>query len=155
MTAPCHARRLALLLAGWLPALALAQVPQPGPAALPSVSLGRLFNTPGERGAMETQRGGAAAPAGQANNNGAAPAAPGSEAVPMALPPPVTLDGVVRPSRGQPTVWLNQQPQQVQRNQLLRNGAVGLRSSVGRPVQLKPGQSFDTSNGTVNDIPRE
>jgi hypothetical protein len=78
MTAPRQVRRLALLLAGWIPVLALGQVPQPGPAALPSVSLGRLFNTPGERGAMETRRGGAVAPAGQANN-GAAPAPPRSE----------------------------------------------------------------------------
>ncbi|MCU6498409.1 hypothetical protein LPN04_11440 [Rugamonas sp. A1-17] len=84
----------------------------------------------------------AAQPAPQAT---AQPAPPASSAV--------QLSGVLRGSSGRTTVWLNQVPQ----TGGVKAGpgpAVSLRLSSGRQLIMKPGQSFDPANGSVQEIGR-
>lgn len=147
------------LLCGWLLlAAAPAQAQSPFPPLvpdLPSVTLGRLFNTAEARAAMDSQRSGQApAPTGQPAMGQGQNAGPiGAAAVLPVEQPPVMLDGVVRRSSGKSTVWLNQQPQNDENNHLLNNGALTLRTSNGRRVILKPGQSYDVNNGLITESP--
>ena len=122
---------------------ALAQV-QSQPQAqlqLQAPPLGRLFSTPEERTALDAQRGTAGAIA--------TPAPPPAAAEPAPPAPPVTLNGIVRRSSGKSTVWLNQVPQDDQRN--VSGSALSLRSANGRKLTLKPGQSVDLNDGSVRE----
>ncbi|MYN21224.1 hypothetical protein GTP81_31260, partial [Rugamonas sp. FT107W] len=65
----------------------------------------------------------------------------------------VQLSGVLRGSSGRTTVWLNQVPQ----TGGVKAGpgtAVSLRLSSGRRLIMKPGQSYDPDNGSVQEIGR-
>jgi len=125
-------------------------------AAQSAVIMGRLFASPQERAALDAQRDAVLGPAsvnGQPappyQKQGSAPPAPVADAPPPA-PAPVQLNGVVRRSDGKSTVWLNQQPQ-VDGANALQDQTLSVRLSSGRQVILKPGQSFNPANGTVQD----
>lgn len=133
---------------------ALAALLTAAPARSQGTDLGRLFTTPAERATLDLRRNGA----GPAYNNpqlGAAPALPAPVASPPPPPPePVQLNGVVRRSSGKSTVWLNQQPQIDGSNHLQDDQSLSLRLSSGRIVILKPGQSFNPADGTVQEAGR-
>jgi type II secretory pathway component PulM len=118
-----------------------------------SLGLGRLFTSPDERIGIEMRRA-ASLPtpvtpnAVPAANAAAAPAAP---AAPIAPPEPVQLNGVVRRSSGKSTVWLNQVAHADGNAQLRPDQSVLLRLSSGRTLVLKPGQSFNPADGTVQE----
>ncbi len=108
---------------------------------------GRLFTTPAERIQLDTLR--------QQGRTGIAPAEPPAPAAPPAAPPPppapVELSGVLRRSNGQATIWVDGAP----RDQALPAGAPGGPVAVdidGRRITIKPGQRYDATNGTVQDI---
>lgn len=105
--------------------------------------IGRLFTSPQERAALEAQR-----------RSGAAPATPAPASVDAAEPAPqtVTMNGIVRRSAGQATVWINQQPHQVA-DPANRQPAAGLtlRAPGVAPVRLKPGQRYDRTSGVVGE----
>lgn len=157
-TAPLHVRP-AGPRAGWIGRALLAAVlaASAGTAAAQSaVIMGRLFASPQERAALDAQRDAVLGPApvngqptpppnGQANPP--PPSAPVADAPP---PPPLQLNGVVRRSDGRSTVWLNQQPQ-VDGDNALQDQTLSVRLSSGRQVILKPGQSFNPANGTIQD----
>ena len=133
---------LLLLLAG------LCAARQAESAAPAAPTLGRLFTTPAERAALDQRR-----------RNGNAPPAPVATAQPSPAPAPplplITLDGVVRPSSGAPTIWLNDMPQTVHRNMLkdgrTPSGAVSVETPNGKRLTLKPGQSYDMGSGSIRD----
>ncbi|MEC5160288.1 MULTISPECIES: hypothetical protein [unclassified Janthinobacterium] len=143
MTAPRLRARLSLSLS-----LALAC----GAAQAASAPLGRLFATPAERAQLDARRdghAGAGAPA-------AAPAPPAAavESAPAPAPAPTTLDGVVRRSGGKSTVWLNQMPQREADDRLGADpaaAALSLQLPSGQTVILKPGQSYNPTEGTVRE----
>lgn len=126
---------LGLGLAGNGQAQAQGQYPAQAP------QLGRLFSTPDERAALDAQRGAPGAVA--------APAPPPVAAEPAPPAPPLTLNGIVKRSSGKSTVWLNQVPQDDQRN--VSGVALSLRSASGHRLILKPGQSVDLNDGSVRE----
>lgn len=85
----------------------------------------------------------------------AAPGVPGAAPAPGAPPASsaVQLSGVLRGSSGRTTVWLNQVPQ-TGGAKAGPGPAVSLRLSSGRQLIIKPGQSFDPANGSVQEIGR-
>ena len=136
---------------------------QPVAAQTTFTTMGRLFTTPGERMALDQQRSsmatqqpGAAGTNGQPGAAGAGPSGgmPGQAGAPVAppAPPPATpvrLNGVVRRSNGQATIWVDNEA----RDATVRGGAgAGVPVDVGgRRVLLKPGQSYDPNSGMVLD----
>ncbi|TWI69460.1 hypothetical protein IP91_00528 [Pseudoduganella lurida] len=113
-------------------------------------SMGRLFTTPSERMMLERQRSdnraAAAAPATPAGP--ALPPVP--EAAPAPPPAPQRVGGFVRRSDGRATVWVDDEA----RETTLPRVAPGAPLPVdlgGRNVIIKPGQSYDPSNGTIQD----
>ncbi|MHB9103110.1 MAG: hypothetical protein ACYC2E_16575 [Sulfuricella sp.] len=107
--------------------------------------LGRLFFSPGERARLDQVRNGhasASAPAGQ-----------------QASTEQITLNGIVRRSSGKTTTWINQVPQNenetpqgitVWQGQTSKPSALLLLPS-GKKVNLKAGQTFDTTKGKVRE----
>jgi hypothetical protein len=129
------------------------------PLEAPAKPVGRLFSTPAQRAELDVKR-----------NNGTlgmpdAPPAPPVEVVntPPEPPPPMVLNGVVRRSGGKSTVWINDEPQigtVLAGSAVNPAGAAGspgspsalsLRTSSGKPVQLKPGQRYEASEDRVRD----
>lgn len=136
-------RRLSPPLAALLLALSLpAQVQSQG------LPLGRLFHTPEERAQLNARRRSGVAGEQAAGAQAAVPTAP---AVP---PEPLQLNGVLQRSNGPSTVWVNQVPQEGADNKVLKDRAVSLQLPSGKRVVLKPGQSYDESDGTVRDATR-
>ncbi len=128
----------------WLATVLALAVP-PATAAEPP-TLGRLFNTPEQRAQLDAQRYGATQPPPVAQ-----PAPPAAAPVPPPPPAPLVLNGVVRPSRGKATVWLNQEPVADGRRIVGRDGRVTLILPSGQRVTLKPGQRYDETTGEVRD----
>lgn len=124
-----------------------------GNAPAQSLGLGRLFTSPDERISIDMRRGaslgGPMLPNGAPAASVAAPPAP--PAAPVAPPEPVQLNGVVRRSGGKSTIWINQVPQTDGTAQLRGDQSVTLRLSSGRQLVLKPGQSFNPADGTVQE----
>lgn len=120
------------------------------PASAQSVIFGRLFATPIERGNMDVQRAGTTAGAAPGMAGMAGQAQPNTPAAPPA-PEPIELNGVVRRSSGRSTTWLNQVPQTDASNQILPGQTVQLRLNSGRKVLLKPGQTFNPADGSVQE----
>lgn len=124
--------------------------------------LGRLFATPAERDAMETQRGASNAPAPvnmppsqvQAppfNPNQPMPAT----TAPVAAPPmALEMGGSLRSSSGRSTVWLNNVAQNDSQNRFANRTASAVTVSLpsGQRVVLKPGQRYDLNSARVKDI---
>jgi hypothetical protein len=113
-------------------------------------SLGRLFSTPAEREALDAhRRNGGVEPAATA----AAAAAPAEQAEPAL--PPVELNGIIRRSGGQSTIWLNDLAQPTGNDNL--TGAArdtpGLKVNTpsGRRITLKPGQRYDFNDNRVKE----
>ena len=115
-------------------------------------TLGRLFTTPAERAALDDAR-----------RQKLLPAAPAPEP-PPAVPPPqfVTINGVVKRSDGQSTIWVNDKPvrgaQTTDGVTVLGPGPAGDRGSValklpesGRDVRIKVGQRLDAVSGQVQE----
>ncbi|HJV01116.1 MAG TPA: hypothetical protein VJ752_11240 [Burkholderiaceae bacterium] len=124
-----------------------------GNAPAQSLGLGRLFTSPDERIGIDMRRG-ASQPAPTLPNGAPAPsaAAPATAAAaPVTPPEPVQLNGVVRRSNGKSTVWINQVPVTDGGAQLRPDQSVRLRLSSGRALVLKPGQSFNPADGTVQE----
>lgn len=125
--------------------------------------LGRLFNTPAERGQLDSQRNAppAAAPNEVGGPPGMAPADANQPGANGGTPPPappeiLVLNGTLRTSGGRSTVWLNDVPQRGKQLQLpqRQRGAAQLtvRLPSGQTVLLKPGQRYDLRDGKVKDV---
>lgn len=116
--------------------------------------IGRLFSTPDERAALDAQRRTGTAPVPVADPN----ASEGGEQA-AAQPQTVTVNGIVRRSGGEATVWINQQPQRLPTQLPTRlpdqsgqaGAGVTLRAPDGAPVRLKPGQRYDPASGAVGE----
>lgn len=101
--------------------------------------LGRLFFSPDERALLD-----------QVRNNTFRSAAASTEQI--------TLNGIVRRSSGKTTAWINQLPQN--ENETPQGVAVQGQTSKpsallllpsGKQVQLKAGQTFDTTKGKIRE----
>jgi hypothetical protein len=122
-----------------------------GPAAAQE-KLGRLFFTPAERDALDAQRK-------VAGNLANRPVAQKGPELPKALPPRmVTLNGVVRRSDGETTIWVNNQAVHerfrdvdVMPGSITRETVSVRLQGSGRQVKLKVGQSVDSSTGEVEE----
>lgn len=113
--------------------------------------LGRLFFTPAERASLDNQRKLAADEANRPVRR--------DPQLPKAPPPRMlTLNGVVRRSDGEATIWVNNQPVSdrfqdvdVMPGSITRE-AVGVQlPGGGRRIKLKVGQSVDSSTGEVEE----
>ncbi|MGH8584185.1 MAG: hypothetical protein ACREWG_15695 [Gammaproteobacteria bacterium] len=126
--------------------------------AVTAQDLGRLFTSPEERAALDASRNRPPPPA--------VPVAPEPTPVEAEEPPPpvsfVTVQGIVRRSRGPNTVWVNGEnstyglaPEQGVRvdSSQAREGTVPVRVRNPRlDVGLKPGQTLDPATARVVDI---
>jgi hypothetical protein len=117
--------------------------------------LGRLFFTPAERNSLDAQR----KAAGDLANR---PVAQKGPELPKAPPPRmVTLNGVVRRSDGETTIWVNNQAVHerfrdvdVMPGSITRETVAVQLPGSGRRVKLKVGQSVDSSTGKVEEYYR-
>jgi len=137
---------------------------RPAAAQTTFTSMGRLFSTPAERMALDQQRnsmalqtgaGAQGAGAGTAQMGGTPGQAAAGNAPPaLPAPPPATpvrLDGVIRRSNGQATIWVDNEAREAT---LRGRPGSGVRVDVGgRTVLLKPGQSYDPNTGMVVNAP--
>jgi len=141
--------------------------------------IGRLFNTPAERGQLDSVRnvqpGGAGQPAsapsaaqaapdqgGNPADNQPAPYQSGDPGNPGAAPPPppppetLVMNGVLRTSSGRSTVWLNEIPQSGRQMKVVQRAHNAPQLTVqlpsGKKVLLKPGQRYDLADGRVKDV---
>ena len=108
--------------------------------------IGTLFSSPQERNLLDSQR--------SSRLSGDTLDKPSSPA--PAPPPPsqLQLNGVVKRSGGQSTVWLNQTALPAPDGRMLQSDhaiVLTLRLANGRVVRLKPGQHFDPASNTVVD----
>ncbi len=121
-----------------------------GGAARAEDNLGRLFFTPTQRAELDRERVAAA-------TNASRPAA--VQAQPKAKAPPpkmMTLNGIVRRSDGETTVWMNGKPlherfgdAEINAGSIAREG-VGINlPASGKQVRLKVGQTVDATSGKV------
>lgn len=110
--------------------------------------LGRLFFTPAQRVELDRERAAAA-------TNASRPVAVQTQ--PKAPPPKmVTLNGIVRRSDGETTVWVNNKPlherfgdAEINAGSIAREG-VGINlPASGKQVRLKVGQTVDATSGRV------
>jgi len=141
------ARAAVLLALSALAAPALAQQ---------AVTLGRLFSTPQERARLDAQRSNSASQpmievGGLQQGAPGAPLAAVPAAAPAAAPEPLVLDGVVRRSDGKTTYWLNQEAQTRDDQPALQHHALPLTLPSGVSLLIKPGQSFNPANGTIEE----
>ncbi|MES2117407.1 MAG: hypothetical protein V4578_19760 [Pseudomonadota bacterium] len=141
--------RLTAVLRHALALALLAGAAAPAPAQ--TLGLGRLFTTPQERNGLDLRRG--SAQLGQQTAGGVPMATPTPvpDAAPPAPPPAVQLNGVVRRSSGKSTVWINEEAHADSDAQLRPDQSVKLRLSSGRELVLKPGQSFNPADGTIQE----
>ena len=125
------ARLIFLLMIAFLPGHAVCAGAEP---------LGRLFFSPDERAMLDRMR----------QKNGGSTVTATEQ---------VTLNGIVRRSSGKTTAWINQVPQNenetpqgiaVQQGKTSKPSALLLLPS-GRQVNLKAGQTFDTTKGKVRE----
>ncbi len=115
-------------------------------------SLGRLFHTPAERIRLDAMRTEAIA---RANRPVAAVT---EEAPPPPAPRTLTLNGIVRRSDGEATVWVNGKAmdaapgtRDVMPGSLGRDAAGFHLPESGRRVRLKVGQSVEATSGVVEE----
>ena len=116
--------------------------PDPLRAEAPAEShkIGRLFYSPDERAMLDQLR-------------------QKSSGTTVSATEQITLNGIVRRSSGKTTTWINQLPQHesetpqgiaVRQGQASKPSALLLLPS-GRQVNLKAGQTFDTTKGKVRE----
>lgn len=121
-------------------------------AASADEPLGRLFFTPAERAQLDAARERAIANARHPEKQ------PVNERPKTPSPRTMTLDGVVRRSDGETTVWVNGAPVEsgtgrsdVTVHRVERN-SVGIRlPDTGRSVRIKVGQTVEATSGRVED----
>lgn len=137
--------RLALILVMLLPTLLHAE--------------GRLFFTPAERGHLDQLRKTSKPP--QKHEPAEATSDPASEAPPPAV---VTIQGYVKRSDGKGTVWVNRQAvQEKSSNGEITVGRLGAKDNrvevklpgSSKAINLKAGQTYDTTSGMIVDEPRQ
>lgn len=125
------ARLIFLLMIAFLPGHAVCAGAEP---------LGRLFFSPDERAMLDRMR----------QKSGGSTVSATEQ---------ITLNGIVRRSSGKTTAWINQVPQHenetpqgiaVQQGKTSKPSALLLLPS-GRQVQLKAGQTFDTTKGKIRE----
>lgn len=125
------ARLIFLLMIAFLPGHAVCAGAEP---------LGRLFFSPDERAMLDRMR---------QKNSGST----------VSATEQITLNGIVRRSSGKTTAWINRVPQNenetpqgiaVQQGKTSKPSALLLLPS-GRQVQLKAGQTFDTTRGKIRE----
>lgn len=125
------ARLIFLLMIAFLPGHAVCAGAEP---------LGRLFFSPDERAMLDRMR---------QKNSGST----------VSATEQITLNGIVRRSSGKTTAWINQVPQNenetpqgiaVQQGKTSKPSALLLLPS-GKQVQLKAGQTFDTTRGKIRE----
>lgn len=125
------ARLIFLLMIAFLPGHAVCAGAEP---------LGRLFFSPDERAMLDRMR---------QKNSGST----------VSATEQITLNGIVRRSGGKTTAWINQVPQHenetpqgiaVQQGETSKPSALLLLPS-GKQVQLKAGQTFDTTRGKIRE----
>lgn len=127
-----------------------ASVLVPGSAAAQD-KLGRLFFTPAERSSLDAQRKLAGDQANRPTRK--------DPDLPKAPPPRMmTLNGVVRRSDGETTIWVNSQAvrerfqdMDVMPGSITRDAVAVQLPGSGRRVKLKVGQSVDSSTGEVEE----
>jgi len=114
--------------------------------------LGRLFATPEQRADLDQRRNSGTL---GASAKAAAPAADVAAAPPPPPPAPIELNGIVKRSGGQSTVWLNQVAQDVGNQNLptTRAGSPALKVNTpdGRHIEMKAGQRYDLGDGSVKE----
>ena len=127
--------------------------------------MGRLFMTPAERSNLDYLRKSSKPPEKILPAGNEEPSAGVTEeAVVVAPPPVVTVQGFVKRSDGKGTVWVNRQP--VQEKTATGEFAVGKLSSKGnrvdvkltgssKPISLKAGQTYDPASRLVVDDLRQ
>lgn len=129
------ARLILLLMIAFLPGHAFCAGAEP---------IGRLFFSPDERAMLDQQR-----------NKTSADSPPNQ----VTQTDPITLNGIVRRSSGKTTAWINRVPQNenetpqgiaVQQGKTSKPSALLLLPS-GKQVQLKAGQTFDTTRGKIHE----
>lgn len=113
-------------------------------------ALGRLFSTPSERDALDARRRNGPPPPAAAET-----AAPAAQAEAPAAPPQVELNGIVRRSGGQSTIWLNDVAQGTGNDNLTgaAQATPGLKvnTPAGTKITLKPGQRYDFNENRVKE----
>lgn len=132
----------------WL--LAALLVAASAPALAEETKLGRLFFTPTERAALDAQRKLAGEMANRPVKNTDGPKA--------APPKMLTLNGVLRRSDGETTIWVNGQAVHerfrdvdVMPGSISREAVAVQLPGSGRRVKLKVGQSVDSATGQVEE----
>lgn len=110
--------------------------------------LGRLFSSAEERSRLDQLR----------NNDGKEVTAVTqvSKVASDAASESMSVDGVVKRSMGQNTIWINRQaqdekPDLVVIHELKKAPSVVFKLPSGKHVYLKPGQSFNSKYGTISD----
>lgn len=133
----------------WVLAVSITAVS--GTVLAEEAKLGRLFFTPAERAALDTQR----KLAGEMANR---PVRKDSGAPKAAPPKMLTLNGVLRRSDGETTIWVNGQAVHerfrdvdVMPGSISREAVAVQLPGSGRRVRLKVGQSMDSLTGVVEE----
>ncbi|MEO8037186.1 MAG: hypothetical protein ABI794_00360 [Betaproteobacteria bacterium] len=115
--------------------------------------LGRLFFTPAERASLDRQRK-------LAGDLASRPAVKKEAVGPRTAAPPkmVTLNGIVRRSDGETTIWVNSQPMhedfgevEVSPGSITREGIAVQLPGIDRRVKLKVGQTVDATTGRIDE----
>ena len=114
---------------------------------------GRLFSTPAQRARLDTLRDEALA-----NINRPKPAAPKAEAPKTSPARIMTLNGIVRRSDGEVTIWVNGKATgrgagegEIARGSVARDSAGIVLPESGRSVRLKVGQTIEATSGVVEE----
>lgn len=115
--------------------------------------LGRLFFTPAERASLDRQRK-------LAGDLASRPTVKKEVVGPRTAAPPkmVTLNGIVRRSDGETTIWVNNQPMhedfgevEVSPGSITREGIAVQLPGIDRRVKLKVGQTVDATTGRIDE----
>lgn len=109
-------------------------------------AIGRLFHSPEERRVLDQLR------RGDGRNSEMPDSAVAAQQI--------TLDGIVKRNNGKSTTWINQIPQNGNKNlqgvQVLQEhsapSTASLQLSTGKRVNLKAGQTYDIVSGKVEDV---
>lgn len=142
-------------------ALLVAAQPAPGGdaasrGAAPPSTLGRLFYTPEQRAAMDQERRALLARGTRPSAKPVARAKPVEAAEPAPVSSTYTLQGILRRSDGEATVWINNEAvsegmgeRGIARGSLADESADLRLGENGRRVRLRVGQSVNSSSSRV------